>query len=487
MNIAHIGAFDHDSYGDLLFPHLVEWRLHSAGASVVHAAPTERTLPWQDALPATTIRTALQNSAGWNGVLIGGGATMADGNGWMPHWNSESSLGPLALPQLWAGAAFVALTHRAHLLWNAPGVPFPLTGAARDLMAWTLSISDHIAVRNSRSLEHLPLSAARVPATVVPDTAFDLARMWPASTLTQSYADLWAREGKPPPSRTVVVFPTTDFMPAVLEDAAETVLRICRDRQATAVLANLCPWSRKSDTERLSDLLKAAGLPILSIPRPTRLREVAACFAHADLYIGSSLHGVISALAYGKPAIAIAPPEAVSRVKIQGTLELCHAPHLVADDWRAAGDLYRQLVERRELRTPPLGELRNALDAHWIEIERILKLPKPSRPPAAWKTLEELNRPWADYEFKALGGLLAFHAQRLATRSMQQNNDANRLEEIRKLAHDAQFLAAAADTDVISRLSRFMRRVFRKPDPLALRLRSINALLKNMANASRRE
>ena len=45
--IAHFGAFDHDSYGDLIFPHIVEHFLPEF--KFVHISPSGMSTPWNDA------------------------------------------------------------------------------------------------------------------------------------------------------------------------------------------------------------------------------------------------------------------------------------------------------------------------------------------------------------------------------------------------------------------------------------------------------
>ena len=47
MKIAHFGTFDVDNYGDLLFPHIVEWRLPTS--FFIHISPTNNRLKFSDA------------------------------------------------------------------------------------------------------------------------------------------------------------------------------------------------------------------------------------------------------------------------------------------------------------------------------------------------------------------------------------------------------------------------------------------------------
>ena len=55
--IAHFGAFDHDSFGDLLFPFLTEYFLPDF--SIVHVAPTNIKSRLKDTKPVISIAEAL--------------------------------------------------------------------------------------------------------------------------------------------------------------------------------------------------------------------------------------------------------------------------------------------------------------------------------------------------------------------------------------------------------------------------------------------
>ena len=48
MKIAHFGTFDVDNYGDLLFPHIVEWRMPSV--EWIHISPSRNVPKFSDAL-----------------------------------------------------------------------------------------------------------------------------------------------------------------------------------------------------------------------------------------------------------------------------------------------------------------------------------------------------------------------------------------------------------------------------------------------------
>ena len=68
--IAHFGAFDHDSFGDLVLPHIMEYFLPEF--DVVHVSPAAKITPWADAKKTITTDEAFKRTD-WDGVIIGGG------------------------------------------------------------------------------------------------------------------------------------------------------------------------------------------------------------------------------------------------------------------------------------------------------------------------------------------------------------------------------------------------------------------------------
>jgi hypothetical protein len=82
--IAHFGAFDHDSYGDLLFPRILEMLLPDF--DLVHVSPTGLPSRWTDACPTLSIAEAIRRTD-WDGVIIGGGDIIQSG-----EWIDKKSL-----------------------------------------------------------------------------------------------------------------------------------------------------------------------------------------------------------------------------------------------------------------------------------------------------------------------------------------------------------------------------------------------------------
>lgn len=407
MRIAHLGAFDHDNYGDLLFPHVLEWRLASLGAEFVHAAPTDQTTPvWRDARPAVAI-SSLPTLPNFDAVIVGGGDGIVDGQWWTDRWNDRPLAGATALPSLWAGAAHLAASHGARLLWNAPGVPFAMRGAAAELLRWSTGLADYLSVRDPGSATVLAASGVTTQVHRVPDTAFELSRMWPAESLAEEFSALAKSIGFPAAKRFVVIQCNEALFHDARSEVAKRIAAFCHAQGLGALVVEVCPWTATSFSSDLTKDLTAAGVVCGHVARPSSLRQIAACFARAELYAGCSFHGMISAWSYGHPAIAVVAPESIVRKKISGTLELAGLPPWsLVSDWSEAMQLAAQAL--RDSAGPwhnTLARVGPLLDLHWHRVVSVLTHPPPART-GALERLRAMNvvRPGTTEIYGALLG-----------------------------------------------------------------------------------
>src|SRR5207237_2898258 len=75
------------------------------------------------------------------------------------------------------------------LAWNAPGLPYPLTPGQRMILEASHSVSAYTAVRDDQSKDYLGVE----DATVVPDTGFLIADVFPKEQLAPLYEKLRQR------------------------------------------------------------------------------------------------------------------------------------------------------------------------------------------------------------------------------------------------------------------------------------------------------
>jgi|GEM_PF-2915894 glycosyltransferase involved in cell wall biosynthesis len=347
-NIAHFGVFDHDSYGDLLFPFVAE-RLWPDFA-FTHVAPTGLATAWSDARPILGVREAIERTD-WDGILVGGGDIVQAGAWSAPKWAQRLDVPFAGLPSTWAGASLLAAKLDVPVAWNAPGVPGPLPEFFAPAARAALECVDYLSVRDRRSQGHLAGLTAQ-PIEVVADTAIAVARFWPESdrrghlVLSLSHYDLRTRPG----------------------DVRQAVLRLRKQSGADdVVVLPLMRW--EFDAEAMASALRAAHVEARVATECASLESVARLIGSARGYVGNSLHGLITALAYGVPAVLVVPAHNQASPKYAGFLQEAGADvarHL-AGAWSGAPDL---LLAQRDVGIP--AQVWERLDRHRERVQAAL-------------------------------------------------------------------------------------------------------------------
>ena len=287
------GTFDVANFGDLLFPHLLAFGLHPLPHRLTAVSPCGGRLAWADTLESLPSAEARSIEANLH-VVGGGNIIHAIGT---PL--AEYAAIPNAYVELWLGAAAQAAHAGAKLAWNAPGVPRSLAGLP-GLQA-SLACADLLSVRDAASAAHLGPAAH---PTIVPDTALDLARMWPAATLAEHATRAFARQGLSRPARWIALHANDRYLDG---DAAAMAARLAALAQACDAVPVLLALGPCQGDDALARAIGAHLPPgSLVLDQPAGLREIAGLIAHAEAYAGSSLHGLISALSYGRPAMVVA-------------------------------------------------------------------------------------------------------------------------------------------------------------------------------------
>lgn len=367
--IALYGTFDVLNYGDLLFPHLLRHGLGPAAHEIVGFSPVGVRLAWRDTVVARPIREAPDFAADLH--VIGGGNIVHAGPTTLADYAREPADPRLAYASLWLGAGLIAAQAATNLSWNAPGLPSPILderiGNLRDDI---LAASTYVSVRDSASLDFLGVPAA-IPAAVVPDTALDIGRVWPAASLLDHARRAFEERGAAVPRSWLVVHLNARYLDGDARLLAALVDAIGAAVDALPVLVAFGPCHGDDQLAReVGALLRG---PSLIVDRPAGLKEVAALLAHASGYVGSSMHGLITALSYGRPAIAVAKR---GMIKFPGFLDHVDMPERLAESWEQALALAPRLLGA--LDGPALAAIARAQDRialHWERLRESIDEP----------------------------------------------------------------------------------------------------------------
>ncbi|MEX2536000.1 MAG: polysaccharide pyruvyl transferase family protein [Trueperaceae bacterium] len=368
MRVAHFGTFDVDNYGDLLFPHLVQWRLPNV--KVVHVSPTGRQPHFSDALESITLAEARDER--FDAVIVGGGNIVHARKTELPDYRH---IARTAYASLWLGAGCLASEQKIPLVFNGPG--FSPARAGWLEAALIRLVSNRSTYASFRDQETAALASSNgfgSFAEVVPDTAFDLARMWPTNS---------DRVRTRP---TTVSAHVNDRYIADLRETASTLDSVSEKLDAQVRLLAIGPCHGDIETAQKVSQHMHSG-PI--VDQITSLKDMANAIANSQLYIGSSMHGFITALAYETPALMVLKKYPMR--KFIGLLETAELPaSSIAESWRAV-HLRGSLGET--LSTQSRTRIESGLERHWMRLKEALQ----ARPRALptwvrnWKTLAALS------------------------------------------------------------------------------------------------
>jgi polysaccharide pyruvyl transferase WcaK-like protein len=369
LRIAHFGTFDVENYGDLLFPLVLERRLLDVCEGFVHISPVGGPPVWKDCVPTVGFDEFLRGAPDVGGLVIGGGQILRASPTPLAVYDRGGVSPFVAYPSLWLGAAYVAARNELPLCWNAPGVSAPFDPAAAQFMRWTESVTDYASVRDEASWRLLQDAGIEREIKIVPDTAVEISRLWTEGEISEAYEDAFVSRGRDVPERTLAFHVNARLAGEDVQVVAARIDRICKKLDAVAVLIAIGPSHGDSETQRL--IAQEMGSDPLLVDRPRSLREVASCVARSELYVGSSLHGMITACSFGRRCMLVSSRQ---DHKYRGFLSHLGLSSWVAQSW--------SLTEQRidELLNAPHGAWERALetagpalDEHWESLREALR------------------------------------------------------------------------------------------------------------------
>lgn len=326
--IALVGAFDRFNFGDLLFPQVLEWALRERGVDASYRCCSLRDADLRSrggvwTRPMAGLRD-IELPTG-SAVIVAGGEVLSArwldarlalvgprrsvatkvvarlaGHGRLDRRARRRLGGDRPLPWV-IDAADVG--HDVPVVYNAVGgtglatLPEPLRQAARERLAR----ASLLAVRDPETRG--AVEAWGIASTLVPDTAVLVSEMWPADELparaSRRVRGQLARFGDG-----FLAFQTGRY-PAwgQVDVMARQLRRIHADTGLGIVLLAVGQASGHDDAVPLGRIAsRLDGVPLELIAAPD-VPEILHAIAKARLFIGSSLHGNLTALAYGVPHV----------------------------------------------------------------------------------------------------------------------------------------------------------------------------------------
>ncbi|MCU1463363.1 MAG: hypothetical protein JWO37_3438 [Acidimicrobiales bacterium] len=427
------GTFDVDNFGDQLFPRIARMELARRGCRIRTYAPMGWAHPIAmdggdpseplgayepDRLDALAVAT--------DAVLVGGGEIIHTSDELLA---SRYGIGVAEARELQASRFFIdGLGHQREkacpVLWNAVGVPFDVDPDDAPRIADSLAGRPYVAVRDELSRRRLEAARVEHEIDVVADSGFLIPRLLSKTLLEKRLRYLRVMGWYPADGPVVVVQGNrhlVDFSAAI----ADSLLALTAERPDLTI-ALLETGRGQGDHEFAEALSHHLEGKVARMPGATGIEDVAAAIAAAEMFVGISFHGNVTAAAYDRPHVIL---NLNCQSKLAGLADAVERPACLVDDVADLTDAMRRTMDRPP-RSDVMPRLQAGIDKHFDRVAAIADASAAAR--------RDLHRPRAATTAEVV-------ALRRAHERLSQRIVAERVAMADRVVDLEQELAVAAD------------------------------------------
>jgi polysaccharide pyruvyl transferase WcaK-like protein/cell division protein FtsB len=478
MRIGLWGTFDVPNYGDALFPRIgkAEILRRLPHAQVRHFAPLGREHPTRfdggdtaEALGRYTPERLASLADQLDCVIVGGGEIIHD-HDWelAPHYGrSSEELTELAPSRFFIDGLGPELEQECPVVWHAVGLPFDIPRDQLARYGEVLAARPYVSVRDETSRERL-VAAGVEHVALVPDPAVLVPRILSPDLLDRRLRYLRAIGAFPVRGEALVVQGSRVLLDSV-DQLAPAVQALATTVGVPVVLVETGPTH--GDGEFAEALQARLGIPVHRVS-DVGVEDVAAAIVGSAGFVGNSLHGNITAFAFGKPHVILGMS---GGSKLKGFARLADMEASLALGADGVAEAFRSSAERGP-RTDVLRRLQAGVDEHFDRLVEIAATAARRRPPReAPASVRDLERQFAALRraFEVRGRRLAIQRWRMADRVAEVERTIRdireRLEETEAENEELRARKAALEREVAGKedeLDRLMNtRTFRYTAP----------------------
>ncbi|MBM7622078.1 polysaccharide pyruvyl transferase WcaK-like protein [Bacillus tianshenii] len=309
-NIAQIGTFDVENYGDLLFPNMfynemskrIALREHTLFSPIGGAKPFETNV---EVFPMSDLEKKI-NFFHYDAIVVGGGDIIRNDT---EYFRS-----------LWL-AKEMGQRYRIPVIWNCVGVPFSFNGSEdrKNIQDYCNQLV-YLSVRDMNAQNKL-IHAGVKNINVVPDSIINLNRLYRKDTLQKRFLEL-GRIGAVPAIKDYIALQAS---PGIFhrendyEELINTIKNILEKTRLNVVLLSICHCH--NDLLLLQKIKSSFPERVFLINQKLNTKDIASVIASSRFFIGTSLHGNITAYSYGVKHLAL---NIANISKIDGFFDLIH-------------------------------------------------------------------------------------------------------------------------------------------------------------------
>jgi len=341
--IAIYGTFDVDNYGDLLFPHIAKYRLEDFKIEVV--SPTRRKTIFNDEMHKISFKESVKRK--YDAVLIGGGNILH-----LKHNNfTVYKENGFNYADLWLGAINIAAKNKCPSIINAPSIPyFFYDYIEKKLSKRAFKYCSYISLRENYSKKIVEsLNNKNIDIKVVPDTAFDISRLWPYKG----------------DKKKVMTINLNERYHGDIEQTTYWIEEIYKVLNLSLVFIVIGDCHGDLEfTKKVCNNLKID----YKITNSNNLKEIAHSIAGSELFIGSSMHGFITALSFDVPSFLVLNDKPIH--KFLGLLEICELEkNSLCSSFK---ECFENIEKPANLNERMKLKIQSDLDNHWVKISNLI-------------------------------------------------------------------------------------------------------------------
>lgn len=344
MNIAVCGAFDIVSYGDALFPVAIDYELRrriKTIEKIVLFAPIgiERCYSNDQKVYSYSEFEKMHNIYNFNAIIIGGGELLH----FNPIYFRDKSGKEIKYEsgELWSRPAQFANKMNIPYIINSVGVAETFSDEQTEIIKNSLSNASYISVRDKYSYERI--NECIHGCECVPDSLWNIDRYFPS--VNNSKDDY------------IVIQHGTMFQLDKLLEVISEVKDSCR---VVLLPINYCHEDRV-----IAEKAKAVlGDCVTVYDRLLEIKEIYDIISNSKLFIGTSLHGTITAQANGIPSI-IFDMYTDTVGKMDGLYSWgAGTIKMISDMYSLKSEIY-DVLERYYVNNDVINNLKKRVDCHY--------------------------------------------------------------------------------------------------------------------------